>query len=128
VDAVLDAAGRLRGDRESSEEAGAVAAHRLNGLAVQVAKVDALSCPLGARLAPGGPPSRDVSVRPRWDETIHRTAWRRHAVVQRMIWNQTAYFGAGAVSVVPGELRSRGFAKALVVSTACWWAPASRAT
>jgi lactaldehyde reductase len=45
-----------------------------------------------------------------------------------MIWNQTAYFGAGAVSVVPGELRSRGFAKALVVSTACWWAPASRAT
>lgn len=37
-------------------------------------------------------------------------------MVQRMIWNQTAYFGAGAISVVPGELRARGFAKALVVS------------
>lgn len=37
-------------------------------------------------------------------------------MVQRMIWNQTAYFGAGAVSVVPGELRARGFTKALVVS------------
>lgn len=37
-------------------------------------------------------------------------------MVQRMIWNQTAYFGAGAVSVVPDELRSRGFTKALVVS------------
>lgn len=36
--------------------------------------------------------------------------------MQRMIWNQTAYFGAGAVSVVPDELRARGFAKALVVS------------
>ncbi|HWS58129.1 MAG TPA: lactaldehyde reductase, partial [Actinotalea sp.] len=36
----------------------------------------------------------------------------------RMIWNQTAYFGAGSVSVVPGELVARGFTKALVVSDA----------
>jgi lactaldehyde reductase len=35
-----------------------------------------------------------------------------------MIWNQTAYFGAGSVSVVPDELRRRGFTKALVVSDA----------
>lgn len=37
-------------------------------------------------------------------------------MVNRMIWNQTAYFGPGAVEVVPEELRRRGFAKALVVS------------
>lgn len=37
-------------------------------------------------------------------------------MVQRMIWNQTAYFGAGCVSVVPDELARRGFAKALVVT------------
>lgn len=37
-------------------------------------------------------------------------------MAQRMIWNQTAYFGAGCVSVVPDELARRGFAKALVVT------------
>lgn len=37
---------------------------------------------------------------------------------QRMIWNQTAYFGAGSVAVIPGELARRGFRKALVVSDA----------
>ncbi len=37
-------------------------------------------------------------------------------MVQRMIWNQTAYFGAGCVSVVPDELARRGFAKAIVVT------------
>ncbi len=37
-------------------------------------------------------------------------------MVQRMIWNQTAYFGAGCVSVVPDEPARRGFAKALVVT------------
>jgi lactaldehyde reductase len=36
----------------------------------------------------------------------------------RMIWNQTAYFGAGSVAVIPGELAARGFTKALVVSDA----------
>lgn len=36
----------------------------------------------------------------------------------RMIWNQTAYFGAGCVSVVPEELARRGFTKAFVVSDA----------
>lgn len=36
----------------------------------------------------------------------------------RMIWNQTAYFGAGSVAVVPDELVRRGFTKALVVSDA----------
>lgn len=37
-------------------------------------------------------------------------------MVHRMIWNQTAYFGPGAVEVVPDELTRRGFTKALVVS------------
>ncbi|GAA4623623.1 lactaldehyde reductase [Cellulomonas oligotrophica] len=37
-------------------------------------------------------------------------------MVHRMIWNQTAYFGPGAVDVVPDELTRRGFTKALVVS------------
>jgi lactaldehyde reductase len=37
-------------------------------------------------------------------------------VVQRMIWNQTAYFGPGAITVIPEELARRGFAKAFVVS------------
>ncbi len=37
-------------------------------------------------------------------------------MAHRMIWNQTAYFGAGSVSVVPTELVQRGFSKALVVS------------
>ncbi|MBT0768027.1 lactaldehyde reductase [Kineosporia sp. J2-2] len=34
----------------------------------------------------------------------------------RMIWNQTAYFGAGSIEVIPGELARRGFRKAFVVS------------
>lgn len=37
-------------------------------------------------------------------------------MAQRMIWNQTAYFGAGCVSVIPEELGRRGFTKALVVT------------
>ena len=39
-------------------------------------------------------------------------------MVNRMIWNQTAYFGAGAVGVIPEELARRGFTKAFVVSDA----------
>ncbi|MEP7764826.1 lactaldehyde reductase [Sanguibacter sp. 25GB23B1] len=39
-------------------------------------------------------------------------------MAQRMIWNQTAYFGAGSIEVIPGELARRGFTKALVVSDA----------
>ncbi len=37
-------------------------------------------------------------------------------MAHRMIWNQTAYFGAGAVEVVPQELAARGFTRAFVVS------------
>lgn len=37
-------------------------------------------------------------------------------MVQRMIWNQTAYFGPGAIKEIPAELAARGFTKALVVS------------
>ncbi len=37
-------------------------------------------------------------------------------MAHRMIWNQTAYFGAGAVEAVPDELVARGFSKALVVT------------
>lgn len=37
-------------------------------------------------------------------------------MAQRMIWNQTAYFGAGSVEVIPDELARRGFTKAFVVS------------
>ncbi|WP_108719367.1 lactaldehyde reductase [Miniimonas sp. S16] len=37
-------------------------------------------------------------------------------MAQRMIWNQTAYFGAGSISVIPEELQRRGFRKAFVVS------------
>lgn len=37
-------------------------------------------------------------------------------MVQRMIWNQTAYFGPGAITVIPDELVNRGFTKAFVVS------------
>ncbi|WP_143338245.1 lactaldehyde reductase [Demequina sp. NBRC 110054] len=37
-------------------------------------------------------------------------------MAQRMIWNQTAYFGAGSISVIPGEIKGRGFTKAFVVS------------
>jgi lactaldehyde reductase len=33
-----------------------------------------------------------------------------------MIWNQTAYFGAGCIEVIPDELARRGFTKAFVVS------------
>ena len=39
-------------------------------------------------------------------------------MAQRMIWNQTAYFGAGSISVIPGELARRGYTKALVVTDA----------
>lgn len=37
-------------------------------------------------------------------------------MTRRMIWNQTAYLGASAVSVVSEELVRRGFTKALAVS------------
>lgn len=37
-------------------------------------------------------------------------------MAHRMIWNQTAYFGPGAIQEIPGELAARGFAKALVVT------------
>ncbi|MEN0070174.1 MAG: iron-containing alcohol dehydrogenase, partial [Propionicimonas sp.] len=37
-------------------------------------------------------------------------------MVHRMIWNQTAFFGPGAISVIPEELARRGFTKAFVVS------------
>lgn len=37
-------------------------------------------------------------------------------MAQRMIWNQTAYFGAGAIEVIPDELTRRGFTKAFVVT------------
>lgn len=33
-----------------------------------------------------------------------------------MVWNQMAYFGAGSISVIPDELKRRGFAKALLVT------------
>lgn len=39
-------------------------------------------------------------------------------MAHRMIWNQTAYFGAGSVEVIPDELARRGFTKAFVVSDA----------
>lgn len=37
-------------------------------------------------------------------------------MAQRMIWNQTAYFGAGSISVIPDELARRGFTRAFVVT------------
>jgi lactaldehyde reductase len=37
-------------------------------------------------------------------------------MVHRMIWNQTAFFGPGAITAIPDELRRRGFTKAFVVS------------
>lgn len=37
-------------------------------------------------------------------------------MTHRMIWNQTAHFGPGAVRIVPGELAARGFSKAFVVT------------
>lgn len=37
-------------------------------------------------------------------------------MAQRMIWNQTAYFGPGSITVIPEELTGRGFRKAFVVS------------
>ena len=39
-------------------------------------------------------------------------------MVNRMIWNQTAYFGRGAVTKIPDELIRRGFHLALVVTDA----------
>ena len=37
-------------------------------------------------------------------------------MVNRMILNQTSYFGRGAIETIPGELAKRGFTKALVVT------------
>lgn len=37
-------------------------------------------------------------------------------MAHRMIWNQTAYFGPGAITAIPEEVRRRGFTKALVVT------------
>ncbi|WP_250445302.1 lactaldehyde reductase [Actinotalea sp. C106] len=39
-------------------------------------------------------------------------------MVHRMILNQTAYFGRGAVASVPDEMRAKGYRKALVVTDA----------
>lgn len=36
--------------------------------------------------------------------------------VQRMILNETSYFGKGAISVIPDEIKARGFKKALIVT------------
>lgn len=37
-------------------------------------------------------------------------------MVHRMVWNQTAYFGPGAINEIPGELKARGFTKTLIVT------------
>lgn len=37
-------------------------------------------------------------------------------MVNRIVLNQTSYFGAGAVAELPGEIRSRGFKKILLVT------------
>lgn len=37
-------------------------------------------------------------------------------MVYRMIFNQTAYFGRGAINEIPKEVKSRGFHKAFIVT------------
>ena len=37
-------------------------------------------------------------------------------MVNRFILNETSYFGAGAISVIPDEVKNRGFKKVLVVT------------
>ena len=37
-------------------------------------------------------------------------------MVYRMIFNQTAYFGRGAIKEIPGVARSHGFTKAFIVT------------
>ncbi|WP_182049412.1 lactaldehyde reductase [Changpingibacter yushuensis] len=37
-------------------------------------------------------------------------------MINRMVWNQTAYFGPGAITAIPNELRRRSFTKAFVVT------------
>ena len=39
-------------------------------------------------------------------------------MANRIVLNETSYFGAGAISVIPQEIKRRGFTKALVVSDA----------
>jgi lactaldehyde reductase len=36
--------------------------------------------------------------------------------INRMVWNQMAYFGPGAITVIPDEIARRGYTKALVVT------------
>ena len=36
--------------------------------------------------------------------------------IKRMVWNETSYFGEGAISVLPEEAKKRGFHKAFVAS------------
>ena len=37
-------------------------------------------------------------------------------MANRMVWNGTAYFGAGAIKSIPEEAARRGFKKALIVT------------
>ncbi len=37
-------------------------------------------------------------------------------MVNRMVWNQMAYFGGGSITVIPDEIARRGYTKALVVT------------
>ena len=37
-------------------------------------------------------------------------------MVKRMVLNETSYFGAGAIEVIPEEMTRRGFSKAFVVT------------
>lgn len=37
-------------------------------------------------------------------------------MANRMVWNGTAYFGAGAIKSIPEEVARRGFKKALIVT------------
>ena len=45
-------------------------------------------------------------------------------MVYRMIFNQTAYFGRGAIKEIPGVARSHGFTKRSSSPIRCCWRPA----
>ena len=51
-----------------------------------------------------------------YDTANKHSRLKETSMVYRMIFNQTAYFGRGAIKEIPGVAKSHGFTKAFIVT------------
>ena len=52
-----------------------------------------------------------------YDTANKHSRLKETSMVYRMIFNQTAYFGRGAIKEIPGVAKSHGFTKAFIVTS-----------